>query len=99
MPDNKPARLKIGDLRRFSASGRFFPSFVEEVDVPRPQFNAHKLTFSIGPAGLTNVTWDGVVVPGILVRIPGPAPDQTEGVGVVVQNCAAWFHSVRIRPH
>jgi serine/threonine protein kinase len=99
-PDKNQAALKIGDLRRFVASGRCYPNYTEGGSVPWPlPGTTHKLAFSLSATGLTNVTWDGVAVAGIPAGICGPLPDRVESVGVVIQNCAAWFHSVQIRPH
>jgi hypothetical protein len=93
-------KLQIGELRRSVPTNLSIPHFMEAVKVPRPLFDVHKLAFSVSAAGLSNVTWDEVPpVPGIPAGTAGPLTERAEGVGIVVQNCSVWFHSVRIRPH
>jgi hypothetical protein len=96
------ARLKRGLFQRFPDTGQAYPEWYPGERIVRPWGGSHRLSLTVGPAGLESAAWDGTPV-GPKVRDPlgwgQPRSGSAGAVGVFFNDCAAVIQSARIYIH
>ncbi|MDB5311115.1 MAG: pknH 2 [Gemmataceae bacterium] len=88
--------LELGDFRRFDQTGQLYIRHLKGGGgIPRFPQGDQRLGVTLGPGGLTGVTWnDKPVAKDVLGDLGCPAAGP---VGLFVENSSATFRSLRVR--